>query len=113
MDDTEAELERLIAAACAAAAGSAEQSALIGRLVVAARRAGAQALVAALDAEGEVRPCGQGCGWEGPWSVESTLWPADRERLLGATYQPPAQTAEAEELARLQPALRQRNAVQR
>lgn len=104
MDDTEAELERLIAAVRAAAAGTPESPAPIDRLVAAARRAGARALFAALDAEGDVRPCGQGCGWEGPWAVESTLWPADRERLLGAAYQPPAQLAEAEELARLRPA---------
>ncbi len=106
MNEIDVELERLIAAARAATAGKPESAALIDQLVAAARLAGARALFATLDAEGEIRPCGQGCGWEGPWAVESTLWPADRERLLGAAYQPPAQFAEAEELARLRPAPR-------
>jgi|SRR5581483_1638861 len=106
MDDAERDLERLIAAAREATGGAPESAALIGRLADAARRVGARALFAALDREGDVRPCGQGCGWEGPWAVESTLWPADRERLLGAAYRPPAQLAEAEELARLRPAPR-------
>jgi hypothetical protein len=106
MNESEVELQRLIAAGRAALRETPEAAALIERLVAAARLAGARALFATLDAEGEVRPCGQGCGWEGPWAVESTLWPADRERLLGAAYQPPAQLAEAEELARLRPAPR-------
>ncbi|HLZ73180.1 MAG TPA: hypothetical protein VKV26_25020 [Dehalococcoidia bacterium] len=101
MDDREAELERLIAAA-----GRLAPPELVARLVTAARREGARALFAALDAEGDLRPCGQGCGWEGPWALETTLWPADRERLLGDAYQAPAQLAEAEELARLRPAPR-------
>ncbi len=101
MAEHDDELERLIAAI-----GHAASPELIARLVATARQAGARALFAALDAEGDVRPCGQGCGWEGPWSVDSTLWPADRERLLGVAYRSPAQLAEAEELARLRPALR-------
>jgi hypothetical protein len=101
MDERDDEMEGLIAAA-----GEAATPELIARLVERARQSGARALFTALDREGDVRPCGQGCGWEGPWSVESTLWPADRERLLGAEYRPAAQLAEAEELARLRPAPR-------
>ncbi len=106
MNEIETELERLIADSCAALQDTPNGAALIERLVAAARLAGARALFGTLDAEGDVRPCGQGCGWEGPWAVESTLWPADRERLLGAAYQPPVQLAEAEELAHLRPAPR-------
>ncbi len=73
------------------------------RLIVLAAFAGARRLLEALDREGRIQPCGQGCGWEGPWSLDTTLWPADRERLLGERYQPPAEQAEREEQARLRP----------
>jgi hypothetical protein len=74
---------------------------LVERLLALARQDGARSLLQALDAEGRIAPCGQGCGWEGPWSIDTTLWPPERERLLGATYRPPAQEAEAEERLRL------------
>lgn len=75
----------------------------LARLIQLARGQGARALLAALDAEGEISPCGQDCGWEGPWAVASTLWPAVRERLLGEDYVPAAQRGAAEEEARLRP----------
>lgn len=106
MDETETELEQLIAAVREHGRETPGWAARIDRLVALARTAGARALFAALDGEGKVHPCGQGCGWEGPWAIDSTLWPAERERLLGAAYQAPAQLAETEELARLRPAPR-------
>ncbi|MHB8574948.1 MAG: hypothetical protein ACYDCQ_06395 [Dehalococcoidia bacterium] len=74
---------------------------LVEQLIQVAQRAGARRLLEALDDEGRIEPCGQGCGWEGPWAIDSTLWPADRERLLGGAYVAPAQTTAAEELQRL------------
>lgn len=78
-------------------------AALVERLLLLAGRAGARRLLEVLDAEGRIVPCGQGCGWEGPWAIDTTLWPADRERLLGPAYRPPAQEADTEEQARLSP----------
>jgi hypothetical protein len=77
----------------------------LDRLTALAARAGARRLLETLDREGGIRPCGQGCGWEGAWSADSTLWPADRERSLGERSVPlsPAEQAEQEEQARLRP----------
>jgi hypothetical protein len=94
------ELQRALAAARDELRATAGPE-LVERLIALARRDGARRLFEALDAEGRIVPCGQGCGWEGPWAIDSTLWPADRDRILGDGYRAPAQFAELEEQERL------------
>src|SRR5579884_2954345 len=74
---------------------------MLERLVQAALRAGARRLLQALEDEGRIEPCGQGCGWEGPWAIDSVLWPAERERLLGEGYVTRTQAGDADERRRL------------